>query len=203
MKHHLRNIISNISSYLEIYLSGIILIGVIFSSLGVLNNLLKLFKASFDAKSFQEFLGYALALIVAIEFIKMLSRHTPGSTIEVLIFALARKLVINEHLSALELLLGVIAIGLLLWIRNFMDKNKTDQGRILSAATPVTEARKITGTNLPEGLAQTIGGLTVFFAQKDELKLEEGQEYWLGEVKVKINRLRNGIIEQIEFFNDK
>jgi hypothetical protein len=46
---------------------------------------------------FQDFLGYAMTLVIAIEFIKMLLRHTPGSIIEVLLFAMARKLIITKE----------------------------------------------------------------------------------------------------------
>ncbi len=51
--------------------------------------------------------------------IKMLAKHTPGSAIEVLLFAMARQLVIG-HMTPVENLLGVIAIGIIFIIRKFL-----------------------------------------------------------------------------------
>jgi hypothetical protein len=61
-----------------------------------------------------------MALIIAMEFVKMLSRHTPGSAIEVLVFAMARKLIIAEKSSAIDLLLGIIAIAVLFFVRKYL-----------------------------------------------------------------------------------
>ena len=41
-------------------------------------------------QSFQAVLEQAFNLVIGIEFIKMLAKHTPGSAIEVLLFAMAR-----------------------------------------------------------------------------------------------------------------
>ena len=42
-----------------------------------------------DASSaFNTFLGHVFNLVIGVEFIKMLSKHTPGSAIEVLLFAI-------------------------------------------------------------------------------------------------------------------
>ena len=64
-------------------------------------------------------LEQAFNLVIGIEFIKMLAKHTPGSAIEVLLFAMARQLVIG-HMTPVENLLGVIAIGIIFIIRKFL-----------------------------------------------------------------------------------
>lgn len=69
-------------------------------------------------QTFQQVLEQAFNLVIGIEFIKMLAKHTPGSAIEVLLFAMARQLVIG-HMTPVENLLGVIAIGIIFIIRKF------------------------------------------------------------------------------------
>jgi uncharacterized membrane protein (DUF373 family) len=202
MKHHLRNSISKISSYIEIYLSVIILLGVICASIGLVIHLFKLVSINFSPDFFRDFLGYAMVLIIAVEFIKMLSRHTPGSTIEVLVFALARKLIIMEHISALELLMGVIAIGVLLWLRNYVEKSGKE-GEILSAAISIKEVNKIAGINIREEIAQTLGGLLYQAIKKKAGTLQEGESILIDGVNFRIKRLRDGVIEQVEIVREK
>jgi uncharacterized membrane protein (DUF373 family) len=202
MKYRLRNCIAKISSYIEIYLSVIILTGVIFATVGLLVYLFKLFHPDISPDLFRDFLGYALVLIIAVEFIKMLSKHTPGSAIEVLTFALARKLIIKESISAVDLLLGVIAIAVLLWLRNYVAKDGKggNGGEILSAATSIVEVNKLLGLKLPEESVATLGGMLFYHARRQAKRLQEGESIWINNVRFRINRFRDGVIEQVEIF---
>ena len=49
----------------------------------------------------------------------MLAKHSPGSALEVLLYAIARNMILG-HGSATENLLGVAAIGLIFVIRKFL-----------------------------------------------------------------------------------
>ena len=64
------------------------------------------------------FLQRALDIVIGIEFIKMLAKHSPGSSLEVLLYAIARHLVVG-HDSAVENLLSVGAIALIFIVRKF------------------------------------------------------------------------------------
>jgi uncharacterized membrane protein (DUF373 family) len=205
MKYRLRNMVAQISSFIEVYLSIIILAGVITASAGLFVYLLKLLRVTVNPDLFRDFLGYALVLIIAVEFIKMLSKHTPGSAIEVLTFALARKLIIKENISALDLLLGVIAIALLLWLRNYVAKDGKggNGGVIMSAATRIKEVNKLIGLQLPETGIATLGGLLFQTAQQQAQKLQEGENIWIDNIRFRINRFRDGVIEQVEIFKDQ
>ena len=59
-----------------------------------------------------------LDIVIGIEFIKMLAKHSPGSSLEVLLYAIARHLVVG-HDSALENLLSVGAIALIFIVRKY------------------------------------------------------------------------------------
>ena len=69
--------------------------------------------------SYRHFLESALDLVIGIEFIKMLIKHTPGSVIEVLLFALSRHMVL-EGGNSLENLLTVCAIAIIFVTRKFL-----------------------------------------------------------------------------------
>ena len=69
------------------------------------------------------FLERALDIVIGVEFIKMLAKHSPGSSLEVLLYAIARHMVVG-HESALDNLIrrGCHCVDLcraqvLLWCR--------------------------------------------------------------------------------------
>lgn len=82
---------------------------------------------SMSAHTFQlnDVLERALTIVVGIEFIKMLILHTPQSVIEVLMYAVARQIIIS-HDSALENLYGVLAVLLIFLIEKYFLSNKKD-----------------------------------------------------------------------------
>lgn len=77
--------------------------------------------SSFSIESFQleSYLSFALSLIVGIEFVKMLILQTPGSLVEVVMFAVARQIIMS-HDSAVENLIGVIAVLLMFLCRKYL-----------------------------------------------------------------------------------
>ena len=105
----LRNYIIQASTLLEITLSGLVLIGLLFSIVPLLKWMPGLLFDGNDAE-IRTFLERALDIVIGIEFIKMLAKHSPGSSLEVLLYAIARHMVVG-HESAVENLLSVPAFG--------------------------------------------------------------------------------------------
>ena len=64
----------------------------------------------------------ALTLVVGVEFVKMLILHTPESVIEVLLYAVARQIIIS-HESAMENLVGVLAVALIFVVKKYFLTN--------------------------------------------------------------------------------
>ena len=58
-------------------------------------------------------------MVIGIEFLKMLCRHSVGSVVEVLLFALARGLVV-DHGTPVSNLITVGTIALLFVVRKFL-----------------------------------------------------------------------------------
>ncbi|MEJ8554867.1 phosphate-starvation-inducible PsiE family protein [Tepidibacter sp. Z1-5] len=72
-------------------------------------------------------LGYALLLVIGIELVIMLTLHTPESVIDVLLYAIARKLLlIPKDKGMIEAFIGICTIAGLFAIKKylFMDNNK-------------------------------------------------------------------------------
>ena len=71
------------------------------------------------ADSLMKILDDAIILAIGAELIKMLCKHTPETVIEVLAFALARHLIV-EQTTPIENLITLIAIAVLFAIRRFL-----------------------------------------------------------------------------------
>ena len=65
------------------------------------------------------FLKEALGIIIGVEFLKMLCQHSMNSVIDVLLFVLARHLIVMES-TMLEGLLCIISVAILFSIRKFL-----------------------------------------------------------------------------------
>lgn len=130
LKRKLNEIIYTISRYTEIVLSAVILLVIVTLIIPMLYNFLRIPLLDITPEQFTEFLGNALTLLIGVEFVKMLAKHTAENLLEVLMFAIARQMVV-EHLNMNETLIGVIAIGIIFAVRKYLllknsnDKEKT------------------------------------------------------------------------------
>ncbi len=113
----LRNTIIQASSLLEILLSCLVLVGLLLCIIPLIQWMPGLLMDGNDVE-IRAFLERALEIVIGIEFIKMLAKHSPGSSLEVLLYAIARHMVVG-HDSAVENLLSVGAIALIFIVRKF------------------------------------------------------------------------------------
>jgi hypothetical protein len=148
---------------------------------------------------FRDMLGYLLLLVIGLELALMLIRHTPGSVIEVMFFAIARKILIYTT-ETYEFLIGVIALAGLFAIRRFLFVPKISDigGTTLSAATPVKDANKIIGCHIPEDLANTLGGVIAHLANAYEDSIEVGKNFHIADVNMQVVAVTGGLIEKIK-----
>ena len=80
----LRNHIIQASSLLEVLLSGLVLIGLLLSVVPLIRWMPGLLFDGNEAE-IRTFLERSLDIVIGIEFIKMLAKHSPGSSLEVLL----------------------------------------------------------------------------------------------------------------------
>lgn len=78
-----------------------------------------LYYLSLGEFSLNEFFANTMNIVIGLEFIKMLVLHTPKAVIDVLLFAIARQLVVS-HSSSVDTLLGVAAVALIFLIKKFL-----------------------------------------------------------------------------------
>ena len=113
--HRIAIIISRFTLILEFIIAIFVFLGLIIMFTMVPKYISELTSTG----DFNNFLKMMFNLIIGIEFIKMLCRHDLDSVVEVLLFAVARYMIV-EHLSIYQTLVGVIAIAILFVIRKFL-----------------------------------------------------------------------------------
>lgn len=127
MKRKLNEIIYTISRYTEIVLSAVMLLVIITLIIPMIYNFVSIPLLDITPEQFTQFLGNVLTLLIGVEFVKMLAKHTAENLLEVLMFAIARQMVV-EHLNMTETLIGVVAIAVIFTVRKYLLlKNSNDK----------------------------------------------------------------------------
>lgn len=151
---------------------------------------------------FQDFLGYALILIVGVELILMILYHSTKSILELVLFVIARKMLIYAH-NMTDLVLGTLAIAIVFaTLKYLVQKNDQDIVRrgnaIYSASTRVKDILNKTGFDIPTDKGETVGGLVCNLADEACRPIEEGAEFSSGDYKIKIIKsTEDGLIEEV------
>ena len=74
---------------------------------------------------FQDFLSHALLLIVGVELILMIINQTTKGILELILYVIARKMLIYAH-TMLDLVLGTVAIAIVFVILKFLIPTNND-----------------------------------------------------------------------------
>ena len=121
MRKKLQDRMFEISYFFEWFISVIVGLALLVFSVQLIIETFNISALSAGSGALVKILDEAIVLAIGAEFIKMLCKHTPETVIEVLAFALARKLIIG-HAAAWENLLMVVSIAILFAIRRFLLK---------------------------------------------------------------------------------
>ena len=118
VKQVFRDQVAEAAGLLEVVLSAIVLVALLLSVAPLLQLLPGLLTHG-NSVEVREFLERALDIVIGIEFIKMLAKHSPGSVLEVLLYAIARHMIVG-HESAVENFISVASIALIFFVRKFL-----------------------------------------------------------------------------------
>lgn len=117
--HHVgkvEHIYRKILHMLELIIAGITIIGLVAV---LIYTVVQAFYAPTIFEDTNHFLHSVLTVVVGLEFVRMLIDMTPANTLEVLIMATARYIIMN-HENPVTLLIGVVCMGGLFAIRRFL-----------------------------------------------------------------------------------
>jgi len=121
MRKKLQDKMFEVSYLFELLISIIVGIAILILTVRMLCSAVSESVFSKSANAMVEILDDAIILAIGAELIKMLCKHTPETVIEVLAFALARKLIVG-HAASWENLITVVSIAVLFAVRRFLLK---------------------------------------------------------------------------------
>ena len=197
MQLYIEAFLKKLSSLLELFIALMLTAGIVLlcakmvTTLGNIPNL-EVYP------NYEDLLEKCFNLIIGVELIKMVYHHTPNTVFEVLLFAIARQIII-DHSSAWGSLIGVCAIAVLFATRKFLfcEFDVADE-TIFHSTSRAKSVNKILGVNIPHNEGDSLA--TVFTQKAAEFNVEiaEGACIYFNDCGIRIHKLRNGKIARIE-----
>lgn len=145
------------------------------------------------------FLREVLGLVVALEFVKMLIKHTPGTIVEVLLFTIAKLMITSSH-SSVELLLGAISVAALFATRKYLFSNFDEMERIIyRGSLLVKQVNWFNHVQLPGEEGQTLAELVEETLEEKDEPVATGAMIYFGQIALRIAKMNDGKISRVEF----
>lgn len=117
--HKIRSALYDSCNFLELMMALIVLAAILVAGFSMGDAFLEFWNNRFAEGSFLTFIGYVFNILIGIEFLKMLCQPSEDTVLEVLIFLVARHMII-EQTTAVENLLTILSIGLLFAIKKYI-----------------------------------------------------------------------------------
>lgn len=197
MKKYVYAFLKNLTTALEFIIALILAAGIILMTFQLIlsfGNLTDLSKYP----NYDDMLTTCFNLIIGVEMIRMLYLHTPMTVFEVLLFAIARQIII-DHSSPVNSLLGVISIAILFATRKFLFVTFDESDKIIfRAAQKVHLVNRLTHLNIPYKDNETLGELLLRKLTEDETEIGVGACAYISDVGLRIAKITNGKITRIE-----
>ena len=134
----------------------------------------------------------------------MLCKHTPDTLVEVMMFAIARQMIV-EHTSPQQNLIVVLAIAILFTIKKFFFGKFDDIDKTVFLPTQrISSINELVHVEIPkETQHQTLGELLEKQIGTESGNFQVGQCYFFEGGALRVAKVKNGKITQIEVIRSK
>lgn len=123
-----------ICDVLEMIAAALMLVGILFATFSLVTNVDIFRQLLSDTSSFRGYMDQIFMLVIGIEFLVMLCRPNSENVIEVLIFLVARHMIVGET-TPYQDFVSVVSVALLCVVRRYLRINneKRDEKKASSA----------------------------------------------------------------------
>ncbi|MDO5689888.1 MAG: hypothetical protein Q4G61_06540 [Tissierellia bacterium] len=180
--------------YIEMLLTIILAVGVIIS----LRDLIWYFPSIWNnppGPSYvlvKDFLGHVLLLVVGVELMLMLINHSMVAILQLIMFVIARKMLIYAE-TMVDLLLGTLSVAVIFLIFHYLLPNLTFTGTRdefqYKAETGVEKVRFDTGIPIDSEKGQTIKEVLTKIATENNICIVEGSVFNFGELQAVVEKM--------------
>lgn len=150
-----------------------------------------------------DFIGEAFTVVIGIEFVKMLTKHKASTVVEVLLFAIARQMVV-EHTTPVQNLVCVLSIAVLFAVRKyFFHRFDEVEKTVFHPLTRVIKVNKTCGVHLPYVTEnETVGELFLRNLDIASDVITKGTcAFFEGGLALRASKARNGEALEIELIH--
>ncbi|MGN0483737.1 MAG: phosphate-starvation-inducible PsiE family protein [Lachnospiraceae bacterium] len=117
----LERVVQKICGILEMVVAILVLIGIILALCSLFKDGSLFFELLHDIESFKLYLDKILLIVIGIEFLRMLCRPNSDNVIEVIIFLVARHMIVSNN-TPYQDFVSVISIILLCLVRQYLHR---------------------------------------------------------------------------------
>ena len=191
--------VMKIANMIETIIGVLLIISISISVIYLIFDLTSIIRFRNTIESFSNYLSASFSLIIGIEFIKMLSKHTPETVIEVLLFAIARHLIV-DHGSSLENLIGIASIAALFAIRKYLFFNFDEvEKTIYRGSERVKRINLLEHIEIPyENKEDTLEDIILYEVESRNLELGIGLCIYYPGFALKVEKIKNNVITRVE-----
>lgn len=115
---------TDICHVLELIVAIFVLIGVVMALISLVPTVGDFWQNRYETDSLMHFLERASAIVIGVEFMKMLCRPNADNILETIIFLVARHMIIVTTSTPMEDLISTISIVLLCFMRRYLSVSK-------------------------------------------------------------------------------
>lgn len=198
MEKYVHLFLKKLTTILEFVIAGLLACAIIIMTYELIFSIGALTDSS-TYPNYDDLLTACFNLIIGVELIRMLYLHTPITVFEVLLFAIARQIII-EHSSPVNSLLGVIAIAILFATRRFLFSpfDETEK-TIFRASQKVHQVNRLFHFNIPyEDKDDSLLDVMLHKMEEEEIEIGTGACVSFSDIVLRIAKMHDGKISRIE-----
>ena len=197
MKKYATAILRKVSSFLEIFISVVLTVSIILVAVKLAMSLKNI--PNFDMyPNYSDLMENCLSLIIGVEMIRMLYQQTPSTVFEVLLFAIARQIIV-EHSNPVATLIGVISIAILFATRKFLFVEFDESERVIFRATSKAKhVNSIIHVHIPCEDNQTLRDVLHKRFEEEQTEIGVGACTYFDNFGLRVAKMHNGDISRVE-----
>lgn len=190
-------ILKKLATIMELFIAFMLAIGIILLSVRLAGSLVHI--PDFDVyPNYADLLETCFNLIIGVELIRMVYMHQPGTVFEVLLFAIARQLII-DHSSPLNSLIGVCAIAVLFATRKFLFCEFDESEKTLFRANQkVFLVNRLIHANIPCEDGDILKDVIIRQLDKYNEEIGVGACAYFGNIGLRVDKMHKGQISRVE-----
>lgn len=197
MKELISHLLKQVAAILEYVIAFMLAIGIILLCLHMVCSLQYIPNLN-TYPNYDDLLEVCFNLIIGVELIRMMYSHSPSTVFEVLLFAIARH-IIMDHTSIYSSLIGVCSIAVLFATRKFLfsEFDIADE-TVFRASTKAKVVNKILSVSIPHEADDTLSNVLLRHLEEQNITPRVGACYYFHDCGLRVAKLHDGKISRIQ-----